>query len=358
MGNQAMNMSGTNQTVMTARQKISAFKAGDKAAGQWLAVIMRDPNAAQMVAPLLQAAGLQMAGGQIVPSSAGQMPGGGGVAGAPGQWATALQSMPQGSPQIQGPEVPNSVGTVAAGNRAKGEGIVGPTIDPWVESRQIAESKGLYNNTGGTGGDTGVAGSGGDGLGGTPASGQLATEHPEWANTFFGSAQPGALDALAASPDQAWGMFVGQPNPGGGGNSLYNSTASGYAENDFKSGMTLGGLLGGTGSGPGDTLKYADDWTKSAIGGNGQYADPSKILQQALAVAASPENANNEANQRMIIQSALDAVEPYMDPTQYEMLMNRVGRVMNDYMVQGVNNGMQDQSGVLLDQIYGAIGAR
>jgi hypothetical protein len=204
----------------------------------------------------------------------------------------------------------------------------------------------------------GVAGSGGDGLGGTPASGQLATEHPEWANTFFGSAQPGALDALAASPDQAWGMFVGQPNPGGGGNSLYNSTASGYAENDFKSGMALGGLLGGTGSGPGDTLKYADDWTKSAIGGQGQYADPSKILQQALAVAASPENANNEANQRMIIQSALDAVEPYMDPTQYEMLMNRVGRVMNDYMVQGVNNGMQDQSGVLLDQIYGAIGAR
>lgn len=356
MGNQAMNMSGTNQTVMTARQKISAFKAGDKAAGQWLAVIMRDPNAAQMVAPLLQAAGLQMAGGQIVPSSAGQSPGGGGVAGAPGQWATALQSMPQGSPQIQGPSQPAQMTDPRMQARTAGNT---PGAQPTTSAERDASLDNFNATSAAVANAGGVAGSGGgDGLGGTPASGQLATEHPEWANTFFGSAQPGALDALAASPDQAWGMFVGQPNPGGGGNSLYNSTASGYAENDFKSGMTLGGLLGGTGSGPGDTLKYADDWTKSAIGGQGQYADPSKILQQALAVAASPENANNEANQRMIIQSALNAVEPYMDPTQYEMLMNRVGRVMNDYMVQGVNNGMQDQSGVLLDQIYGAIGAR
>ena len=318
---------------------------------------MRDPNAAQMVAPLLQAAGLQMAGGQIVPSSAGQMPGGGGVAGAPGQWATALQSMPQGSPQIQGPSQPAQMTDPRMQARAAGNT---PGAQPSTSAERDASLDNFNATSAAVANAGGVAGSGGDGLGGTPASGQLATEHPEWANTFFGSAQPGALDALAAEPDQAWGMFVGQPNPGGGGNSLYNSTASGYAENDFKSAMRLGGILGGAGSGPGDTLNFADSWTKSAIGGNGnnQYGDPSKILQQALAVAASPENANNETNQRMIIDSALKAVEPYMDPTQYEMLMNRVGRVMNDYMVQGVNNGMQDQSGVLLDQIYGAIGGR
>ncbi len=176
MGNQAMNMSGTNQTVMTARQKISAFKAGDKAAGQWLAVIMRDPNAAQMVAPLLQAAGLQMAGGQIVPSSAGQSPGGGGVAGAPGQWGTALASMPQGSPKIQGPEQPAAQTDPRLIARAQGNAsnvdpnaplTYNPNSDPAVQGTVAAMNQA-----------NGVAGSGGGALGGTPASGQLATEHP------------------------------------------------------------------------------------------------------------------------------------------------------------------------------------
>lgn len=336
------------KTIALVTELIAKAKSGDRGAQMQLREMAANPNPTvqPLVLSMLHRSGLGKdarpdigapgAGASLSPAGTNMLPSGP-TGGAQQMQAASLAA--------------NSAKTLSAGSRQKGAGIVGPDRS-WAETRDQMDRQATY-------GDDNLPNTEDDvssfSVGGNPASaGSMTGDHPEWAGTFFGGAQPGSLDALM-DPDTAFSLYKTRGGPGGG--SLANSSAAQYGEDDFKAAMRLGGIMGGGINGPGDTLAFADDWMHDATGagakGGGQYADPGKILEQALQMAQNDPNPDNQEN---IILGALQAVKPYMDPTQYAMMSNRVNQVMDEYLAHGLENGMEDRSGRLLDQVYGALG--
>lgn len=180
----------------------------------------------------------------------------------------------------------------------------------------------------------------------------IFTSRPEFKNSFFGNVQGDAIDELAADPQQAWSLFRTRGGPGG--RSLQNSTASLYGANDFESAMNLAPFLASDGLlSPADQLGFTDQMMKRGMSGGGNYVDPSKVLNAAFEnIGKDP----NFLNQQTGIQTVLDAVAPYINQTQYQMLQRRIQDVMDRYLTYGLENGTEDLNGVLLDMVYNAIG--
>lgn len=348
-----MGQQDINGTVLTARSMIQAIKGGSPEmqakAQQWLVLMMQDPNGRRVIAPLIQEAGLTVMNGQVIP--VGTRP-------STGMPSTGLSGNPNASGK-GGP--PNQWSSALNGP------ILGPDIreedNPGFRSRQQEEQTSRSNYLPGQPpGAIGTANANIDPMTGqprtvgstTPSGGDVRTAHPEWANTFFGGAQSGAIGDLAASPDSAEALWRQRGGPNGG--SLANSMASQFGSNDFQSAMQLAPLLGDPNMpmDAGSTLNFADSWMKDYMGAGGSYADPGKILTQAL---GNIGNVSDPFMQQQMIGDAISSTEPYMDPMSYKMLKNRVARILDEYLAYGVENGSADLQGVLLDQIYAAVGA-
>lgn len=260
------------------------------------------------------------------------------------QWSQALQ------------QVQKQAGIQKQTDQATGAGIPGG-------SGAMNPNLATYGSPMSTGGGTGVVSNASTGLSsGTPnaASSQGGAgadpqdyKSGQYANTFFGSVDPNAIDELAGSPAAAWSLYKTQGGPGGG--SLQNSMLGRFGQNNFQSLMGLAPYLNDQGSLPADTLNFAGQGMGQNMQGGGQYMDPSKILNAAFSRIGSDPSV---ANQETAVQDVLNQIAPYMDPTEYKMLQNRVNDVLDQYMTYGLQaqNSGKDLSGVLLKQIQNAIG--
>lgn len=258
------------------------------------------------------------------------------------QWATANRTMGD-----------NAISAATKTSNANAGGLSGAS--PQSGANQGGTWEQNWINSGGAsdilGADQGPGFSGSFESGGASDPSDITTQNPRYKGSFFSGVQPDALDELAANPDQAWSLFRTRGGPGGG--DLRNSTASIYGQNNFGSAMNLAGILGGRGMGPQDTLGFTSEMMQQGMNGGGRYVDPAKILNAAFQNIGKEPDAFTQQNQ---IKQTLDSLEPYMDPTQYQALQSRIGRVMDDYLAYGLENGTSDLSGVLLQAMQRAIG--
>lgn len=312
-------------------------------------LIKSSPQIRSQIAMGLRENGLGINGqGRIVSTATGQSPVGSpmGAAASGGAWSQAMAQMTPAGP------VRTANDALGAANKASsGQGIGLRPANPDVgiqgtSSKTIRPAGSLDNGfNGGSGGIPGAV---------QPQSGS-ATSGQDYSGTFFGSAMPASLQEIVARPGAAEALWRTRGGPGGG--SLANSSASQYGSDDFQSAMVLGDIFGKTGGGlmtePGNVLGFTNDFMNSQTGGGGQYADPAKIMNQIMAAAQA---APDEASQRMILQSGIESMQPFMTPMSYQMLQSRLSQVMDEYTTYGLENGTADLSGVLLQEIQRAIG--
>ena len=171
----------------------------------------------------------------------------------------------------------------------------------------------------------------------------------DYSGTFFGNVDPAAINDLAASPDMAWGTYLTQG--GKGGADLHNTAMSKYGEDEFRAAMGLAPFLNGDNGSPANTLGFADSMMKRGGAGGGQYVDPSKIMNALFQKLGSDPSV---ANQEMIVDT-LRYLQPFMDQTQYRMMLNRIQPAFDQYTTQGLADPTQDMSGMLLDQLQKAL---
>jgi hypothetical protein len=280
-----------------------------------------------------------------------------GGAAVPGPWSQANSAMASGMQAQMTPPRPTAGDALSNANKAgSGQGIglrsTQDSLDSrYPDQRAIGGTDSIFYEPGqlAPGGETQSLDAGF--TMGRPADPNDYGVDPKYKDTFFGGLPGVSIDEAAADPDTAWSLFRTRGGPGRG--SLQNSTVGQYGENNFRSAMDLAGILGETGMGPQDTLGYTDASMRRQMTPGGGYMDPAKILNAAFAqIGAQPD----VAEQERLIQTALQAVEPYMDPTQYRMMQSRVNRAIENYVTYGLENGTEDLNGVLLQSLQRAIG--
>lgn len=265
-------------------------------------------------------------------------------------WVPMTQA--DGSPFMSG------TGSAAVADRRAGG-------SKWSNALRIAQQQDRLNTLppGGAGGYDRASGASvqpsayGTSIGGVPEAPGIPDPSAtgtggDFGGTFFGNTARGSWDYLASNPDEAWSLY--RTTPGANGVAPRDTSQALWGDNDFRSAMTLAPLLGGDPMMPSENvLGFADQAMKGATATNGQgYMDPRKVLNQAVqSLGNRPVEEQDE-----YIQQVVRSLEPYMDRTTFQMMMNRVGRALEDYQAQALRNPGQDQTGQLINLIMRAVG--